>query len=133
MKVSAIWTSQPIDAAVQAEWAECLARVSFGAAVEAVRHLRDSGRREAPTPGEIYQMAAGIDRRAEEERRRRVLRLADRTEPSEQERDRRRAVFRELMANLDKRAATGVSGMGSGTGGGSASIGGGAGNEIIKR
>ncbi len=101
LKVSAIWTSQPSDAAVQAEWAECLARVSFDAALEAVRDLRDSGRREAPTPGEIYHVAAGIDRRAEDDRRRRVLRLADRTKPSGQERDRFRAMIRKLKGNLD--------------------------------
>jgi hypothetical protein len=97
LKVSTIWTSQPMDEAVQAEWAECLARVSFPAALEAVRDFRDRGRQDAPTPGEIYREAAAIDQRAEDERRRRTLKLADHSKPNEQERARFRAVLHSVM------------------------------------
>jgi hypothetical protein len=71
--------------------------VSFPAALEAVRLFRDSGRRDAPTPGEIYREAVAIDRRAEDERRRRTLKLADHSKPNEQERARFRAILHSVM------------------------------------
>ena len=59
LKASTIWTSQPTDEAIQPEWTEALSRVSFPTALKAVREFRDSGRRDAPAPGEIYREAAG--------------------------------------------------------------------------
>jgi hypothetical protein len=101
LKVSAIWTRQPTDDAVQAEWAECLSRVSFEAALEAVRDYRDAGHPDAPTPGKIYRAAKGIDDRAEDDRRRRRLRLADHTKPSEEA----RAEFCGIVRGLTERVA----------------------------
>ncbi len=96
-----------MDEAVQAEWAECLARASFSAAFEAVRDFRDGGRQEAPTPGEIYREAAAIDQRAEDERRRRTLKLADHSKPNEQERAKFRAIVRGLTERPKPSASQG--------------------------
>ncbi|HKN01011.1 MAG TPA: hypothetical protein VJX23_10890 [Candidatus Binataceae bacterium] len=96
LKVSTIWTRQTTDDAVQAEWAECLSRVSFNAALEAVRDFRDGGRQDAPTPGEVFREAAAIDKRAEDEKRRRTLKLADHRKPSEENRARVHALVHSL-------------------------------------
>lgn len=83
LKVSAIWSRQPTDDVVQAEWSECLSRVSFEAALEAVREMRDGGRGDAPTPGEVYALAKDVDKRLVDERRR-SMRLIEHDVTAEQ-------------------------------------------------
>ena len=90
---------------MQAEWTECLLRVTFRAALEAVRELRDSGRRDAPTPGEIYRVAFGIEERAEDERRRRTLMLADQTRLNEEGRAKFRAILQSLTDSSNPNAS----------------------------
>ncbi len=83
---------------MQAEWAESLSPVSFEAGLEAIREFRDGGRREAPTPGEIFREAAAIDKRAEDERRRKVRKLE--VVSSLEERQRNIAKLRELIKSV---------------------------------
>jgi len=108
MKVAAIWTRQPTDEAVEAEWCESLSRVSFQAALEAVRDFRDGGRQDAPTPGEIYREAAGIDKRAEDQMRRRTLKLVDHSKPNGEELTRVRAVAHGLTERPKPSASQGA-------------------------
>jgi hypothetical protein len=98
LKASAIWTHQPTDDAVQAEWAECLARVSFRSALETVRDMRDSGRADAPTPGEIYYQAAYLDGR----RRAYMLALVE-PKPTEAEKVAARATLHEITERIGRR------------------------------
>jgi hypothetical protein len=85
---------------VQLEWVETLLPVSLQAALEAVREFRDNGRRDAPTPGEIYRAAFQIDERAEDEKRRRMRMLMDQTKPNEEG----RAKFRAILQSLTDRS-----------------------------
>lgn len=103
LKCSAIWTRQPTDDAIQAEWAECLSRVSFESALETVRNMRDAGRPDAPTPGEIYRDARDRDLRWADESRRRTLRLVDRSQPTEAERANVRKIVREFEAKVGRK------------------------------
>lgn len=102
LKVGAIWTRQPTDDAVQAEWAESLSRVSFPGALEAVREFRDSGRPEPPTPGEVWKAAQDIDDRRAREQAARRLRLVE-PAPSEAERARGRATLHEIIGRIGRR------------------------------
>jgi hypothetical protein len=78
------------------EWAESLARVSFPAAMEAVRNFRDNGEHDAPTCGEIYQVARRIDDRLAHDRRARVLRLEDKRAVTDEE----RRIAKETIAKI---------------------------------
>jgi hypothetical protein len=98
LKASTIWTSQPTDEAIQAEWAECLSHVSFEGALHAVRGLRDSGRPEPPTPGEIFKLAREFDDRREADVRRKQRLLEEPARTPEQI-----AAARNLVADFEKR------------------------------
>ena len=98
LKSSTIWTNQPTDEAIQAEWAECLSRVSFEGALEAVRGLRDSGRQESPTPGEIFKLAREFDDRSEADARRKQRLLEEPARTPEQI-----AAAKNLVADFEKR------------------------------
>ena len=82
---------------MQAEWAECLARVSFRGALETVRDFRDSGRADAPTPGEIYHQAAYLDGR----RRARRLALVE-PKPTDAEKAFAQATLQEMTERIGK-------------------------------
>ena len=98
LKSSTIWTRQPTDEAIQAEWAECLSRVSFEGALYAVRGLRDSGRQESPTPGEIFKLAREFDDRREADERRKQRLLEEPARTPEQI-----AAAKNLVADFEKR------------------------------
>jgi hypothetical protein len=105
LKVSTIWITQPIDEAVQAEWTECLSPVSFEAALEVVRELRDSGRRQVPTPGEIYRGAIEKEKRRFEDRRSRQRKLV--VVQSVEERERVQAKLRGLIESIGVKKVAG--------------------------
>ena len=105
LKVSTIWITQPIDASVQAEWTECLSPASFGAALEVVRELRNSGRREVPTPGEIYRSAIELEKRRFEDRRLRQRKLV--VVQSVEERERMRALIHGLVESIGSKMGIG--------------------------
>ena len=90
---------------MQAEWTECLSPVSFQAALEVVRELRNSGRREVPTPGEIYRGAIEIEKRRFEDRRLRQRKLV--VVPSAEERERVKAQLRGLVESIGVKKSTG--------------------------
>jgi hypothetical protein len=98
LKSSTIWTTQPTDEAIQAEWTECLSRVSFEAALYAVRGLRDSGRQESPTPGEIFKLAREFDDRREADARRKQRLLEEPARTPEQI-----AAAKNLVADFERR------------------------------
>ena len=95
-KVKCCWSRQPINEAVAAEWTECLAPVSFQAALEAVRGFRDMGAHDAPTCGEIYLAARGIDDRA-----RAGIRRLPEPERTEAEKEQARRLLRELIERFE--------------------------------
>src|SRR5208337_2567686 len=99
LKVTLVWQRQQADEAVQCEWCESLLPVSFQAALEAVREFRDDGRHDAPTVGEIRRMALEIDKRAEDERRRRTW-LLEAPRPSSEERKRVATMIGECLEKI---------------------------------
>lgn len=101
-QVKANWTRQPVDAVIAAVWIDRLAKVSYSAALEAVVDIAESGRAEAPAPGEVYLQARGIDDRAEDDARRKRLRL-EAPKPNEEERARTKAAIRELIEKLERK------------------------------
>jgi hypothetical protein len=102
LKCSRIWPQLTPDEAVQAEWAERLAAVSFPAALEAVGEFCDRGGHEPPTVGEVYQLARAIDeRREEDEARRRRKQIENRI--SYKERAAGSAALRAIRESVGRR------------------------------
>ena len=91
---------------MQAEWAESLSRVPFESALKAVRNIRDSARPDPPTPGEVWRAAQEIydaNQRAQAVRQVPFSGPAPTPEPTEEERKRNLAVFREMIEKLGRK------------------------------
>lgn len=101
-KVKANWYRQPVDQVIAAEWAECLSRVDFQDALEAVRQFRDAGSSEPPTPGQVWREAQELgDRRRRQEAVRRVQ--IEGPPPTKEQISRGRAILRDAIEKLGKK------------------------------
>jgi hypothetical protein len=81
------------------EWVECLRRVSYAAADEAVRTIRDTGQVEPPTCGEVYALARQIDDRIASARRS-LIRALPPPKPSAEEKARVREILSKVGVKI---------------------------------
>jgi len=102
MRAKALWSKQPDDPFVQAEWVDALASVEYRDANEALTALRDMGIDEPPPVGMIRLAALRVaDRREATERYQRRA-LEDRSSRPEDE----LISIRELMDRFFERQGT---------------------------
>lgn len=94
--MSAIWNRQSTDEAVQAEWIEALAPVSFESALDTVRSIRDLGQTDPPTPGEVYLGA----RQRDDARPQRLSLEFHEPPPTEEQIEKNKAILRDMIAKL---------------------------------
>lgn len=87
---------------MQAEWAECLSRVSFESALETVRSIRDLGTQEPPTPGEVYLGGRQRDEGIEADRRRKI-RLLDAPKPNAEEIAKVRSILGGVLEKIGRK------------------------------
>lgn len=100
-KVKANWYRQPTDEVVAREWAERLAHVEFGDAIQAVRELADLPQLETPTPGQLAHYAAHIGQRRRDEENAHILRL-EAPAPSDEDKRKARATVHSIIERLPR-------------------------------